>query len=61
MSRFVISQIFLAWDVEVGPVGGAEADDSLGANAFGDEVGLKADLDSAAAQGHCSFRFDDFE
>ena len=33
----------------VGPAGGAHADDSCRADAFGDKVGLEADLDAAAA------------
>lgn len=41
-------EVFIARDVEVGPGFGADADDSGGVDAFGDEVGFEADMDAAA-------------
>ncbi len=51
-----VADEFFAGKPDMGPVAvaGADADDPAGANAFGDEVGLKSDLDTAATQGHLS-------
>lgn len=41
---------FFAGEVDLGPVGGADADDPAGADAFDDEVGLKTNLDATATE-----------
>src|SRR5258705_10454678 len=43
-------EVFLPRQMEIGPVRWTDADNSGGADAFGDEVRLKTDLDAAAAQ-----------
>ena len=43
-------EVLFPWQVDIGPGCGADADDAGGAEAFGDEVGLKTDLDAAAAE-----------
>jgi hypothetical protein len=54
-------EVFFPWHVDVGPVGGTDADDTGGADAFGDEVRFKTDLDAAAAQGGVSGGLRDVE
>ncbi len=46
-----VAQVFLPRQLHQGPAHWADADDSPGANTFDDEVGLKLDLDAAAAEG----------
>jgi hypothetical protein len=45
----VVVEVFLAWHLDLGPARGTDADDSAGADAFDDEVGVKTDLDATAA------------
>ena len=54
-----VAQEFFPREVHFGPAGGTHTDDSAGADAFDDEVGLKTDLDATAAQRHLSVRLRD--
>lgn len=56
-----VVEVLLARHLHLRPDVRANADDSPGANAFDDEVGLKADLDAAAAQWRISVRPGDVE
>jgi hypothetical protein len=47
--------------VDIGPACGPDFDDARGAHAFGDEVGLKSDLDAAAAERGISGQLRDVE
>jgi hypothetical protein len=47
----VVVEVFLAGHLDLGPACRTDADDSAGADAFDDEVGLETDLDAAAAEG----------
>ncbi len=56
-----IEQVFLARHLHLRPAFWADTDDSSRANAFDDQVGLKTDLDAAAAQRNVSNGLVDFK
>ena len=48
---FVSSEVFLAGNVDVGPVARSDADIAAGADAFDDKIGFEMNLNAAATQG----------
>ena len=56
-----VAKVFFARQIDQGPVCRTNADDSAGADAFDDEVGLESNLDAAASQRDFSGRLRDVE
>lgn len=61
MAEVAAVEVLFPWQVDIGPGGGADADHASGAETFGNEVGLEADLNAAAAERRFPLRFRDVE
>ena len=59
--RAVTAEVFLAGNVDVGPVARSDADIAAGADAFDDEIGFEMYLNATAAQRDITFYFGDLK
>ena len=59
--RAVTAEVFLAGNVDVGPVARSDADIAAGADAFDDEIGFEINLNATAAQRDFTYYFGDLK